>query len=61
MFYKEQARPGSAFLEHLEAHGLEISANHGGRNEGWELLKFLLIRFIKIFFPLFIVNFLLLN
>ena len=30
MFYKEQAQPGSAFLEHLEAHGLEISANHGG-------------------------------
>ena len=33
MFYKEiwqQARPGSAFLEHLEAQGLKISAKHGG-------------------------------
>ena len=37
MLYKEiyeQARPGSAFLEHLEAQGLEISANHGGRKGG---------------------------
>ena len=38
MFYKEiqeQARPGSAFLEHLEAQGLKISANRGGgKGEG---------------------------
>ena len=38
MFYKEiweQAWPGSAFLEHLEAQGLKISANHGGgKGEG---------------------------
>ena len=33
MFYNEiyeLARPGSALLEHLEAQGLNISANHGG-------------------------------
>ena len=38
MFYKEileQAQPGCAFLEHLEAQGLKISANHGGgKGEG---------------------------
>ena len=30
MCYKEQAPPGSAFLEHLEAQGLKISVKHGG-------------------------------
>ena len=38
MFYKkiwEQARPGSAFLEHLEAQDLKISTDHGGgKGEG---------------------------
>ena len=38
MFYKEiqeQARPESAFLEHLEEQGLKLSANHGGgKGEG---------------------------
>ena len=38
MFYKEiseQAGPGSAFLEHLEAQGLKISTKHGGgKGEG---------------------------
>ena len=30
-----QARPVSAFLEHLEAQGLKILANHGaGKGEG---------------------------
>ena len=37
MCYKEQARPGSAFLEHLEAQGLKISANHGGKKRESEL------------------------
>ena len=40
MFYKEikeQARPGSAFLEHLEAQGLKISTNHGGGKGKGEL------------------------
>ena len=40
MFYKEikeQARPGSAFLEHLETQGLKISAHHNGRKGEGEL------------------------
>ena len=34
---EEQAQPGSAFLEHLEAQGLKISTNHAGRKEEGEL------------------------